>query len=170
MKDSIVAIAQKELTNAAKMFNINLDEFDVSIETEEKGTAAGTCWSLGNKYVLTYNVGIAKKNGIEAFNNTITHEIAHMIQKIVAPHAKQAHGPEFKRIHKALGGTGKTYHNYDIQGLRKRKVKRHVYDCGCTEHQLTTGLHNKIVKLSGRGFSCKKCLNGITYVKTIIVS
>lgn len=170
MKNTIIAIAQEELENAAKLFNFDLSSVDVSIDTVTKGTAAGYMRYIGGSFTLVYNTGIAERNGIDAFRNTITHEIAHLVQRIVAPNAKQAHGPEFRRIHKALGGNGKTYHNFDIQGLRTRKVKRHVYTCGCMEHKLTTGLHNKVQARMGNGFSCKTCLNNITYVKTITIA
>lgn len=95
-------------------------------------------------------------------NNTIPHELAHIVQKVLYPRAKQAHGPEWKRIMRHVFNVEpSTYHSMDVAGLyesgviRTRKKNRHVYTCECTEHLITKQRHNKV--LNGHRYSCRQC-------------
>lgn len=166
--NEIIAKAEEIIKVAIDLFKIDMSNYDLSITTFNEGTSAGYCRSWQNKFELRFNSVIAGRVG-EEFENTISHEIAHFIQKIVYPAAKQSHGPEFRMIHTALGGTGKTYHNYDVSGLRKRKVKRHIYLCGCQEHLATTQMHNKIQRALGK-CTCKICSAPVVYDRTITLS
>lgn len=64
---------------------------------------------------------------------TLAHELAHVIQYVCFPHAKQAHGPEWKRIMRDLGFEPSTYHSMErpkVNGKKPRTYKktRYVYE------------------------------------------
>lgn len=166
----VITLTNNLIDLACERFKIEKSYYDFKVKVSNGlGTTAGICHStqFGTTFTLEFNRQIIEREGIEEFENTITHEIAHAIQKIIYPRAKQAHGPEFKKIHIVLGGNGKTHHSYDVKGLRKRAIQRHVYICGCTSHKVATPTHNKIQKTNGAGFLCKLCRGELTYKESI---
>ena len=81
----------------------------------------------------------------EEREETITHEIAHLVDYVLR--GKSDHGPIWKRIHRALGGTGARCHNIDRTGL-KRAVTRHEYKDHRTGRVVlfTNGNHQKVMR------------------------
>lgn len=163
------ALVTAELYRTVDVLGLDVPEHKIGFYY--KGRSAGTCTRKrteeGNKYELEFNVSIYERHK-EEFVNTIRHEIAHMIQMEYYPLAKQAHGKEFRKIHIALGGNGSTYHNFNIEGLRTRAVKRHTYTCPKREHVVSTRTHNQIRQTSSN-FKCKCCKSEITFKETIVL-
>jgi SprT protein len=113
---------------------------------------AGKAYYLSHK--VSFNTVLAKDNPDE-FENTISHEIAHLVTKMIYPNAKQHHGPEFKKVHQWLGGTGSTYHQYDTSGVKVRKVKTYTYVCMCQKHKVSAKLHSLVKQ--GNMYKCASC-------------
>lgn len=142
-----------ELThNWVDLFNemfptLNLAQPAVSFFS--KSVMAGCAYCSSNR--LEFNEILMKQDG---FENTVVHEIAHLIVKKLFPFAKQAHGPEFRRVMNAVGFEGTTYHKYDISEVRK--TKRYEYKCSCKIHNLSAIRHNN--QSCGRTrYKCSLC-------------
>lgn len=132
----------------------------------QKGRYAGRCWP--QLQMLEFNEVLARQNS-DTFMETIIHEVAHLFTNFLHPYAKQAHGPEFRSVCQAMGGTGRTYHNYDISSVsRKKNIQRHIYKCACREHKLSTTLHNRARR--GASFSCKFCGTKVAYIKSVLIT
>jgi len=152
MNQDQVRIRVAEVLAKAKSIWASFDGSNVSVDFFSKGSAAGLA-SLRSKRV-SFNTVLMSRHP-EDFDNTIIHEVAHLVTYQIRPNAKQAHGPEFKRIMLILGGSPNTYHTYDVSGLKRTYAKtRYVYECspGCT-HNMTKGKHDKIV--SGVIYQCR---------------
>ena len=120
----------------------------------QKGTYAGRAWYKQHK--VEFNTVLAEENG-DRFENTVIHEVSHLVTNALFPSAKQAHGPEFKRVMATLGGEPNTYHKYDVSSVKiSRTVVRLVYKCSCRTHYVTKGMHSKIVRSTSRVY-CKAC-------------
>jgi SprT protein len=127
----------------------------------------------GNATYATHTVGfntvLAEENR-EAFDNTVIHELAHLVTHKLFPYAKQSHGPEFKRVFRFLGGNGKRGHNYDVTNVAKvigRKQTRYYYVCGCTiSHELSATRHNRI-QAGKQTYSCNRCRQKIQFAKQV---
>jgi predicted SprT family Zn-dependent metalloprotease len=90
--------------------------------------------------------------GQEFIDNTVVHEAAHAIVRLVYPNAKQDHGPEFRAVMRGFGASTETKHDYKP----RVDAKRHVYQCACQTHYVSTTKHNRIK--SGRTYyRCKFC-------------
>lgn len=144
---------------ADKIFNTKLLG-NVSVGFYSKGTAAGLAHRSGH---VEFNEVLMARHP-EDFDVTIIHEVAHIVTFKVFPNAKQAHGPEFKRVMRMLGVDNPTRcHSYDVSGLIRRKtVKRFEYVCehGCT-HGLTIHRHKTIES----GMVRYRCAKHGTYIK-----
>jgi SprT protein len=125
-----------------------------------KTRRAGWCNYFTNE--VGFNEILARDNWTE-FENTVIHEIAHLATNNLFPNAKQYHGPEFRWVMRQMGGSGETYHNYDVSSVKKdRKAqKRYVYKCSCQEHKISGRKHSAIK--NGSVYRCVKCRDTIKY-------
>jgi SprT protein len=155
------AIEQHLIERVAHYSNVIREKFPridfvtPEVGFEAKGTTAGLAYRNGKR--VAFNTILAEENRDE-FDNTIIHELAHLVTYKVYPRAKQNHGPEFKRVFVYLGGNGKRGHTYDVCSvINTTKVKKQfIYKCNCQVHTLTSIRHNRIVQ-GKQTYSCKHC-------------
>lgn len=132
--------------------NLNIP---VSYRTDMKGTA-GLAYKSSRRIEL--NVQLLLENTEDFFKRTIPHEVAHIIQYMVYPYAKQGHGPEWREIMDFLGVDSTRCHSYDVSALVvKRNTTKFTYGCSCEGKvfNISKLIHNKIQ--SGAGRHCLKC-------------
>ena len=81
----------------------------------------------------------------------VTHEAAHLIVGLEGRNGKP-HGPQFKSVQRALGGTGKRTHQMDLADgfAPRRKAKRTAVACPCGCGQ-TMNLGPQQIKKWNRG-------------------
>jgi predicted SprT family Zn-dependent metalloprotease len=147
---------------------------NVGFYTNKKYSGCAT----GALHLVEFNTVLAEENR-EAFDNTIIHEIAHLViyrfyplgGKLVNGTFKKVkpHGEEFKHVMIMIGGRPNRTHNYDTSNIkaRTRKVEREFpYACGCTGkvYNLTSIRHNRILK--GKTYRCGICHCQLTPVQT----
>ena len=124
-----------------------------SVQFFTKGTNAGKAQYSTHR--VSFNIILAENNR-EDFDNTVIHELAHLVTKMKFPAAKQHHGPEFKFVFIRLGGNGKRGHTYDCSHVPKRKKTVHIYKCTCQIHQISSIRHNKILRKMA-SYRCANC-------------
>lgn len=152
IKQSVVAVT----------FEVNMHwpniEFPIpAIAFDIQGCNAGR--ATYSKHLVSFNQVLARENP-ETFNNTVIHEIAHLVCKKVYPWVN-AHSREFYGIMAKLGGNPSRCHSYDVSSVKRSKtVVRYEAKCACQSHWLTSNLARK-VKMGSRHF-CRKCKSGLT--------
>lgn len=140
-REDIVSRVHFYISEANKIWNQKLDMPEVTFYT--KGASAGLAKFISHE--LSFNEVLAKEN-TDTFENTIIHEVAHLVTFRVYPNAKQKHGPEFREVCQTLGGSGNTYHTYDVSSVAIKRTKtRYIYVCrDCSfKYELTKQKHDK---------------------------
>jgi SprT protein len=158
----IVSKAAKEAVELFPRFSGHVAD----VKFFSKGVVAGKAWRHLN--ILEFNTVLAERAGLE-FTTTIYHEVAHLVVNEVYPRAKQAHGPEFRYVMQMLGKSGRTYHKYDVSGLKRTYNKnptKYVYVCNCSEHHLSPLLHKRISR--GQQRRCNCCGGVIKYTGKVV--
>ena len=132
---------------------------------------AGTASSAKN--VVSLNEYFLETETEDMLNNTIPHELAHIVTDKFYPYARQAHGPEFKLVMETIFETMPTRcHSYDLKQLkdtgiirtRKKVARPYLYKCGCDKpHNLTANIHKKIQNYFQKRI-CRTCNELIIYV------
>lgn len=145
------ALVKQTLNKANELYHIHLD--NIPVEFYSRGTVAGKAY-YSPIFKLQFHSGLMEQNS-DNFENTIIHEVAHLVTKTVYPKAKQAHGPEFKSVMQALGGEPNTYHNYQTVSFRNR-CKQYAYQCSCREHYVSA-LANNAIQHKGVTYRCHSC-------------
>jgi predicted SprT family Zn-dependent metalloprotease len=123
---------------------------------------------LGSNLRIELNEVLFLENKESFFQDTIKHEVAHVLAAITCPNRKQEHGPEWRAIMTSLGGVPKRTHSYDVSSVVKgTRVK---YNCQCTDTEgnlkvwnLSKIIHGKISK--GQSMLCPFCMKRVIKVE-----
>lgn len=110
-RDYIDTVSTKLWSNISAVYGAAVGNIPI-IEYELKASGiAGKAYYSGK---VVFNVAyVMALSTPEQFDETIAHELAHIVQYRIYPRAKQAHGTEFRDIMAWLGYSGCTYHSYD---------------------------------------------------------
>jgi len=136
-------------------------KFPVTYRSNMNGIA-GLAYLRDRRIELNEPLFLSNIDGF--FARTIPHEVAHLLQTITYPAAKQSHGPEWRHIMSLLGVDNKRTHSYDVSVCTK--IERFRYVCGCTNRtfNVTKILHNKMQK--GQKRFCNTCTDRAVYWPT----
>jgi SprT protein len=118
------------------------------------GRAIGIC-------NLEINADLAEQHP-ENLRDTVIHEIAHCLVHLNYDYRCKPHGQEWQDMMYRLGLPPERCHFMEQPNLKRRKHGLHTYHCGCAEHRLTTGKHNKI-QIQGRTRKCVQCGEQLNY-------
>lgn len=152
---------------AYKKYGKKIDVPMVTYETT--GRVAGRARYL--TWQMDLNSGLLMRN-LETFNETVTHEMAHLITYKIYPETlikkpgekREVHGPRFYEVWEAIGGTRLTRrHSYDTTETRKATDQsKFEYKCPAGHvHQLSARRHQKAVRaVNGFHYMCAKCPTG----------
>ena len=136
--------------------------FKVQVEFKTTlGLCAGLAYCSESRIVL--NEALFLKNQDEFFNETIPHEVAHILQYVLYPKEKLSHGRRWKEIMIKLGLKPSVYHHMDISAVDD-KVYRYTCACdgGFRYHQIPEAKHKRLQK-STRALQCGTCKTRIIY-------
>lgn len=131
-----------------KFPEFNLSSHDLPIVFFAKGEMAGQArWGHFNgqrMYNIEFNVEAITKYWDEMYNETIPHEMAHIVDYAI--HKKSDHhGTKWKAIARALGCKGNRCHRLELK--KARTVKKYVYVATCgTVVSLGKAVHTKVQK------------------------
>ena len=144
---------------AEEMYDYNFSDLKLVIDTKPLRKNTLAFYRPSTKTVHLNDVLLNTLNET-TIKQTIIHEIAHHLTPVLFPNHKQAHGPEFKRIDKSLGGLGRAKapaDDYDAfqRASSTRKTTTFEYICLCQTHHITKNRHTRI--LNGVKYICGKC-------------
>lgn len=150
-----------------------LPEIDLSL----KGRAAGQArwrWKKGrftrpvmDQLCIRLNLDAYRLDMQEMLEETIPHEVAHLITQILHGYKKIApHGAEWRAVMSDCFGITQARRTHDLTLPRARKVsRRFLYRCQCDrEHLLTSIRHNRIRR--GTVYLCRQCGSPLSYCGT----
>jgi SprT protein len=155
MQDDIKSRTFSKWAEARRLYPVLVDmglplplvTFDV------RGTTAGKAYYRAHR--VAFNLKLAEHVGLEAFQQTITHEVAHLVTALVYG-KQQPHGWHWARVMEALGARPERCHSYDVSTVRVRRNTRTCKaTCGCREHDVTPAMHAKLV--AGVRYRCGLC-------------
>jgi len=131
----------------------------VYFRTNMKGIA-GLAYCNPEKFKIELSTQLFLKNTQSFLEDTIPHEVAHILTEILFPDAKQGHGPEWKSIMKKLGVVPNRHHTYDVSSCFKNN---HRYVCSCERVFSLSNLKHKKINSGKSSYSCPSCMSVLMY-------
>lgn len=123
-----------------------------------RGKAAGqVAWRQGETRIR-YNLDMAERQPEAFIQQTIPHEVAHVVTRLLYPKARP-HGPEWRSVMAYLGITEpQRCHSFHTANTPSKRQRRWPYRCACRDHQLSSTRHNRIQRGQSR-YLCRHCGN-----------
>lgn len=137
------------MAEAARLYAVDLSGWCVTLDL--KGMAAGRVQLLMRR--VRYNLAIAAQAPELFLSITVPHEVAHIVCHLRHGRRARPHGPEWRAICLALGGTGERCHGFGAEPARR--LRRYVYACGCRRWSLTSIRVHRIRR--GLIYHCRAC-------------
>lgn len=142
------------LAQAAAWLRASLPE--TSIRFDLRGRAAGQArFGTRGPILIRYNPVLLKENPDDFLASTVPHEVAHVAAFIRHGAGIRPHGAEWTAIMRHLGAAPTRCHDYDVSGLKARRLRELDYHCACREHRLTSIRHRRV--LAGQTYVCRQC-------------
>lgn len=92
------------------------------VEFYTKGRRSG--WAWASKWSMGFNTHIAAQ-ALEAFENTVSHEIAHMVDYTLR--GRSGHDKQWKILHRSLGGNANRCSQYGATIIPGRVTNQYLY-------------------------------------------
>ncbi len=122
-----------------------------SISFDLRGVCAGKAYDQRNHIQL--NAVLLIENTKRMCEETVPHEVAHLVTRHHFGPKQRPHGPEWQSVMHTLGVTPKRVHDMDV--ARARTGKTHAYACRCTTHEIGSRMHAAIRR--GVVYRCRHC-------------
>lgn len=145
---------------AERFFNCNFKRPQVQFDL--KGYNAGT--ATPQKNLLRFNAELFVNNQQHFLQQTVPHEVAHLVAYQLYGLAIKPHGKEWQQIMRQVYQLpAERCHHYQVA---RKQTTYYRYQCPCdAEHLLTIRRHNSIKK--GVKYICKKCKGVLSYTNNI---
>jgi SprT protein len=104
---------------------------------------------------IRYNPALLQRYGQRFIEQTIPHEAAHLIARIMHGASIKPHGKEWRSIMAFFNAPAERCHHYDTSQAEVRTMRYFEYRCDCRTHQVSAIRHNRI--RSGVIYLCRSC-------------
>ncbi len=132
---------------------------EIPVRCDLRGKCAGQVRHLSDgSLVIRYNLGMANLQPDDFIQQTVPHEVAHVVTWLLHGNRVKPHGREWQSVMAFFGQGSSRCHAFKIPAAGQRRQQRWVYTCACREHQLSTTRHHRIQQ--GQQYQCRLC-NGI---------
>ncbi len=128
----------------------------VEIRFDLKGLAAGQVrLPQAAPPVIRYNPKLLENNAEAFLQQTVPHEVAHVMVARRYRQKVRPHGPQWQSLMRRLGAEPKRCHDFDTSRSQGRRMARFTYYCGCRSHQISAVRNNRIA--AGQSYICRSC-------------
>lgn len=122
-----------------------------------RGKAAGTAHLQRN--LLRFNALLYQENREHFLQQTVPHEVAHLVAHQLYGGGIQPHGPQWQAIMTAVFGLpAQRCHTYKLPPVWKTL---YTYACSCREHGLSGQRHARVLR--GYGYVCRHCKGSLSF-------
>jgi SprT protein len=139
---------------AAEHFGIRLPEPEVRFDLHGKAAGMAVFYAK-RKQVIRYNQRMLAENGLAFIEQTVPHEVAHLVARVIYGNRIRPHGKEWRAVMKLFNAEPVRCHNFSTPQGNRRRMRYFAYRCACSAHQLSAIRHNRT--LAGATYLCRRC-------------
>ena len=149
LQNKVVDMTRRLIEQAENQFHVPIPppvlRFDL------KGGAAGMVVFSRTGPLIRYNRQMLEENGESFLEQTVPHEVAHLVARTLYGIGIRPHGPEWKSIMAFFDAPAHRCHHFNTSSSRHRRMRYFHYRCDCRDHRLSAIRHNR-------------CRTGVTYL------
>lgn len=153
LQSKVVTLTRRLIEQAETGFQVSIPapvlRFDLT------GRAAGMVVFYPSGALIRFNQKMLVENGQPFLEQTVPHEVAHLVARTLHGTHIRPHGPEWKSIMAFFGALPHRCHNFITASSQRRHMRYFHYRCDCREHRLSAVRHNRC--RSGVTYLCRLC-------------
>ncbi len=142
------------IEQATRHFDLPLSQPQVRFDLRGKAAGMALFHPRGDT-VIRYNTQMLRENGQAFIEQTVPHEVAHLVARAVFGSTVRPHGAEWRSIMTLFGAEPQRCHTFDVPRKNRRKMRHFSYRCTCRDHSLSAIRHHR--SLSGVVYICRLC-------------
>jgi SprT protein len=124
-----------------------------------RGQKAGVAHLQENK--LRFNLQLYRDNCEDFLQQTVAHEVAHLVAHSVFGPRIQPHGAEWQQIMRGIYQLPPLRcHNYAVQ---RRAVTRYIYRCQCIDGVFPFSSRRHAMVRRGQRYLCRRCRSPLNF-------
>ena len=130
----------------------------VEVRCDLRGMTAGQVRRYHDgSLCIRYNLAMSRLQPLQFVEQTVPHEVAHVVAYLLHGKSIRPHGREWRAIMAEFGfASAERCHDFQLpEQQQTRHQRRWRYACGCREHALSTTRHNRVAK--GVRYHCREC-------------
>jgi len=159
-REQVIDLTAEYINQAEQVFSTRFPK--VAIQFDLSGRTAGMYKVVGRRRCIRYNPWIFAKYYPENLNGTVPHEVAHFaIDRVYGMGRVKPHGIEWRALMAKFGADAGVTFDLNLDGVPQRKQSRHLYQCPCQSHQVSTTRHNRVQR--GQSYFCVRCRGKLVY-------
>lgn len=147
-------LTNRLLALASRHFGATLATPQVRFDLRGKNAGQARVTNQGS-CLVRYNAQLLERHPQAFLAQTVPHETAHLVAYSLFGPRISPHGRQWRTIMGLFGAPPERCHNYNVDGLQTRHLRRYGYRCACRIHRLTSIRHNRI--RSGQVYRCRQC-------------
>ncbi|AGA89539.1 hypothetical protein Thimo_0700 [Thioflavicoccus mobilis 8321] len=160
MSEADFALRHEAIEQSRRLLQLAERHYRRTMPTPEirfdlRGQAAGQARIAPTGTQIRYNRQLLHDNPTEFLNQTIPHEVAHLVAYRVFGRRIRPHGREWQAVMAFFGAPAQRCHRFAVKRGTGRQLARHAYHCACRTHALTSIRHNRVLR--GRRYYCRTC-------------
>ncbi|MCL7461686.1 SprT family zinc-dependent metalloprotease [Pseudomonas sp. NW5] len=157
MPDQLLARVEACYQQAERFFTRSFARPSVSLRL--RGLKAGVAHLQENH--LRFNAQLYRENRVHFLQQTVAHEVAHLIAHQLYGASIRPHGPQWQAIMtRVYGLPAERCHHYAVK--RPQRV-HYLYRCACPDGQFPFTARRHALVLEGRRYLCRRCRTALTF-------
>ncbi|MET0065710.1 MAG: SprT-like domain-containing protein [Candidatus Thiodiazotropha sp.] len=150
-----IATTRQLLNQAEAAFRLTPLRPEIRFDLSGK-TAGSVSFGPRGRIVIRYNAILLAQYGQHFIDETVPHEVAHIVARSRYGPRIKPHGSEWKRVMAFFRAPARRCHSFDTTRAVRRRMRYFDYQCACRTHRLSAVRHNRI-RSGAMTYQCRLC-------------
>lgn len=158
---TLSSLETEAVAHTHRLIRLAQEHFGVSpempvIRFDLRGKAAGmVVFRQRQNTTIRYNRVMLAENGADFIEQTVPHEVAHLVVRQLHGARARPHGAEWRSLMRFFGAEPKRCHSFAVSQPPARVMRYFLYRCECRHHRLSAIRHNR--SQLGTSYLCRRC-------------
>lgn len=155
MPEHILQRVEHCYAKAERLYRREFPRPDVRLDL--RGKSAGAAYPQQN--LLRFNAGLYRDNREHFLQQTVAHEVAHLLVSQLHGLRVRPHGPEWQKVmENVFRLPAERCHSYQLPPVWRTLYE---YACSCRQHEFSAQRHGRVRR--GASYQCRACRQPLAF-------